>query len=245
MLRLRLESLERLDRIAEVAREKGEGDEGLRRIEAARGASKSERDRAIERFDRARLALSPLLELSGTDAAGLEVVGKLDLMSGVPPLETLTSDALASRPDLIAYRLGVERAKADVKLQHANRLQDSPLEAILKNGDDQPAELNLAQPQGGLVIVERQVISDVRRASRECADSLQAIFVATEKATAARYALDTAWSRYPNGAQDLAGLLATSEQTDGATRRRIDVLARHYRARIALKTAVGRRVVQP
>jgi RNA polymerase sigma factor (sigma-70 family) len=244
-LKLRLEGVERFDRLTEVAREKDEGPEGLRRIEEARGASKSERDRAAARFDRARHALSPLLKLSETDAAGLEVIGELDLMSYVPRLETLTSDALASRPDLIAYRLGVERAKADVKLQHANRLQDSPLEAILKNRDDQPAELNLAQPQGGLAIVERQVISDVRRASRECADSLQPIFVAMEKATAARYTLDTAWSRYPNGAQDLAGLLAASEQADGATRRRIDVLARHYRARITLNTAVGRRVVQP
>ncbi len=32
--------------------------------------------------------------------------------------------ALTNRPDVIAYRLGVERAKSDVKLQYANRFQD-------------------------------------------------------------------------------------------------------------------------
>ena len=274
-LRLRLESMGRLDRLSEVAREDGEGAEGLRRIEEARAALSLERAKAVERSDRARLALASFLKLPAADAAGLEVVGKLGRESGMPPAPSLIDDALANRPDLIAYRLGVERAKSDVKLQYANRSQDVyvlaqpytlqdntpfglksptswalgitvPLPLYDRNqGNIQRAKLGVTQSQVEMGALERQVVSDVQQADRECVASLEAIPEAKDRAIANRYALDTAWERYGRGTEDLAGLLAASEQADEASRARVDALARLYRAKIALNTAVGRRVVQP
>jgi cobalt-zinc-cadmium efflux system outer membrane protein len=42
----------------------------------------------------------------------------------VPPLPELVSLALQARPDLAAYRMGIERARADVDLAMANRYED-------------------------------------------------------------------------------------------------------------------------
>ena len=275
LLGLRLESMGRLDRLVEVVGEDGEGAEGLRRIEEARAALSLERAKAVERSDRARLVLASFLGLPAADAAGLEVVGELGRESGMPPAQSLINDALTNRPDLIAHRLGVERARSDVKLQYANRSQDVyvlaqpyslqgntpfglksptswalgitvPLPLYDRNqGNIQRAKLDVTQSQVGQAAVERQVISDVQQADRECVASLEAVPEAKDRAIAARHALDTAWERYGRGTEDLAGLLAASEQADVAARARVDALARLYRAKIALNTAVGRRVVQP
>ncbi len=57
----------------------------------------------------------PLLELRGT----IE-----DPIPTPPPVQSLVTSALANRPDLAAYRLGLQRAEADVRLSRANRLPD-------------------------------------------------------------------------------------------------------------------------
>jgi cobalt-zinc-cadmium efflux system outer membrane protein len=70
-------------------------------------------------------SLSMMLNLPHDEFARLELRGTIgDHTEGSPPLAELVSSALANRPDLAAYRLGLQRAVADVGLSRANRLPD-------------------------------------------------------------------------------------------------------------------------
>ena len=42
-----------------------------------------------------------------------------------PPVEQLIAEAIHHRPDLNAYRLGIDRARSEVRLAHANRIDDA------------------------------------------------------------------------------------------------------------------------
>src|SRR5262249_25436389 len=67
---------------------------------------------------RAPTALSVLLGIPSAEADQLEVRGTIhDTVPPPPPVEDLIRFALCSRPDVIAYRLGVRSAEANVKLQ--------------------------------------------------------------------------------------------------------------------------------
>jgi cobalt-zinc-cadmium efflux system outer membrane protein len=68
--------------------------------------------------------LAQLLYLSPDEARALRVRGRLREAAPVPDEAWLVQTALASRPDLVAYRLGAQRAEADVRLARANRLSD-------------------------------------------------------------------------------------------------------------------------
>jgi outer membrane protein, heavy metal efflux system len=69
--------------------------------------------------------LSLLINLSTERAAELQLRGTIRERSAPPPpLATLVDTALANRPDLAAYRLGLRRAHADVRLSQANVLPD-------------------------------------------------------------------------------------------------------------------------
>lgn len=73
----------------------------------------------------AQRTLASMLDLRRETAASLELRGSIRDQAPVPPpLDELVSLALANRPDLAAYRLGYERAVADVRLSKANRLPD-------------------------------------------------------------------------------------------------------------------------
>ena len=69
--------------------------------------------------------LASLLDLRRETAASLDLRGSIRDQAPAPPqLEELVRLALANRPDLAAYRLGYQRAVADVRLSKANRLPD-------------------------------------------------------------------------------------------------------------------------
>ncbi len=73
----------------------------------------------------ARRNLGLLLSLSPQQSARLELRGSIrDKAPPPPPLDKLVSAAMANRPDLAAFRLGVRRAGADVQLAKANALPD-------------------------------------------------------------------------------------------------------------------------
>jgi cobalt-zinc-cadmium efflux system outer membrane protein len=145
-----------------------------------------------------RRTLGRLLRIPIPDAERLEVRGSLRDRSARPLLgEPLLRLALASRPDLAAYRLGVGRAEADVSLALANRYQDVffmyqpytfqnnaplnaksahswgvgmaiPLPLFNRNqGNIQRAKLNVAQVQTDLEALIDQVIAEVRQAERQ------------------------------------------------------------------------------
>jgi cobalt-zinc-cadmium efflux system outer membrane protein len=71
-------------------------------------------------------ALGALLNLPAAEAAALPVRGRLaDLAPPPPPDDELVRIALASRPDLVAQRLGTRRAEVGVQLARANRFADA------------------------------------------------------------------------------------------------------------------------
>ncbi len=147
---------------------------------------------------RANRALALLLDLPPADAHTLRLRGLLRDLSELPgTTEQLVAHALAGRPDLAAYRLGVQRAEADVRLATANRLADVyvlyqpytfqdnrpeglksphswalgvnvPLPLYNRNqGNIQRARVNAKQTAAELVALERQVVYDVHEAVEE------------------------------------------------------------------------------
>lgn len=70
-------------------------------------------------------ALGLLLNLPEGQAESIRLRGRLRELVELPvPPEALKQTALACRPDLAAYRLGVRRADADTRLAKANRFAD-------------------------------------------------------------------------------------------------------------------------
>lgn len=151
-----------------------------------------------EALRKAKRTLATLLYLPPGDAEGIEVRGTLRDRAAAPPSEDeLIQIALNNRPDLLAYRLGVERAEADVRLARANRLQDVyllyqpytfqnlqplgqksatswalgvtiPLPLYNRNqGNLQRARLNVTQTQTEQAALMRQIITEVQQAQKQ------------------------------------------------------------------------------
>jgi cobalt-zinc-cadmium efflux system outer membrane protein len=76
-------------------------------------------------YRRAKLDLISVMNLPRDSVDALDLRGSiLDPVPGLPPPDQLAQMALRARPDVVAYRLGIKRAEADVKLAKANRYQD-------------------------------------------------------------------------------------------------------------------------
>ncbi len=83
------------------------------------------RDQALAALRQARRTLAMVLAIPPAQADQLEVRGPIrDEAPPPPPVEELARLALCTRPDLVAYRLGVGRAEADLRLARANRFED-------------------------------------------------------------------------------------------------------------------------
>jgi cobalt-zinc-cadmium efflux system outer membrane protein len=161
---------------------------------------------AEESFHDALRTLGGLLNIPPPEAEVMAVRGTIhDVVPPPPPIDTLTAMALAVRPDLNAFRLGIARAEADVKLAKANRFQDVyllyqpytayngapfgrgsvpswalgatvPLPLNNRNqGNIQRAQINVSQVKTELAARERQAVIDVRKAEREYALTLAAV----------------------------------------------------------------------
>jgi len=153
-----------------------------------------------------KFALGTMLQYPPNESEAIEVLGTIqDKAPPAPPLEELIRIALESRPDLTAYRLGLQRAQSDVQLQKANRLQDLyllyqpytfqnnqafgtksatswalgitvPLPVFNRNqGLIQRARLNVTQTQIQLQQLERQVINDLQVTEKEYTASRDAL----------------------------------------------------------------------
>ena len=73
-------------------------------------------------YRKARFDLGSLLNLTREEVEKMELRGTIyDTQPPPPPIEQLRKIALESRPDIISYRLGVQRAEADVRLAKASR----------------------------------------------------------------------------------------------------------------------------
>lgn len=154
----------------------------------------------------AQETLGQLLNLPPEETDSLELRGSIrDLAPPPPPLDELLRTALESRPDLVAQRLGIARAQADVALARAHRFEDVyvlyqpytfqnnapfhaksstswalgvtvPLPIYNRNqGNILRSEYNVTQTQVELAALERRVVAEVRRAAREYNSSKQSL----------------------------------------------------------------------
>ncbi len=167
------------------------------RLENLREAAEVALDEAEEQLRTDQRNLGALLKLTPAQSEKLTVRGSLRDTSPAPAsVEALLRMALANRPDLVAYRLGLGRAEADVKLALANRYPDLflmyqpytfqddtplrkksahswgvgvavPLPLFNRNqGNIERARLNVAQTQAELTALEDRVVYEVRQAER-------------------------------------------------------------------------------
>ncbi len=154
------------------------------------------------RYRKARNRLAHLLALSADERESLEVRGSLRVLDPPPPqVNALVAIALAHRPDLIAQRLGIERAEAEMAQERAGRFGDAyllytPFEyqdysqsgqlssktwgaglfvsAPLFNrnqGNLKRARINVDQSHFELETVERLVIAEVEQAAADFANT--------------------------------------------------------------------------
>ena len=153
---------------------------------------------AEESLRTAKRNLGVLLNLPAPEAEAIRPRGSIrDTYPPPPPLDSLVRMALDSRPDVIAFRLGILRAEGEVRLAQANRMSDVyllyqpytfqdnapfdrqstrswalgvtvPLPLYNRNqGNIERARINVTQSQVELAEREQQMINEVQRAHRE------------------------------------------------------------------------------
>jgi cobalt-zinc-cadmium efflux system outer membrane protein len=167
------------------------------RLEVQREAAEVALAEAEEQLRADLRALGAVLRQTPAQAERLAVRGSLH-DTAPPPAELadLLRMALVARPDLVAYRLGLGRAEADVALALANRYPDLfllyqpytfqddsplrrksahswgvglavPLPLFNRNqGNIQRARLNVSQTRAEMVALEDRVAYEVRQAER-------------------------------------------------------------------------------
>ncbi len=149
-------------------------------------------------YRKAKLDLASLMNMTIAEADALDIKGTIrDVAPEPPSVDVLRKIALAERPDILSFRLGVSRAEADVRLARANALSDVyvlwqpytfqdnspyglksqyswalgvtvPLPIYNRNqGGIQRARINVDQSNLQLRDVERQLQIDVESAVQE------------------------------------------------------------------------------
>lgn len=204
------DGLARLKALEEAARgpvEKGRRPAAdITRLSMARANAELAVPRAEATLLQARRALALLLGISSEQAASLRVTGTLHDCAPSPPcLEELIDIALRMRPDLTAYRLGMNRARADLRRERAEAIDDIflfytpfnafdfspqgkrsatgwglavlfPLPFFDRNqGEIARARVNVTQTQLDLQDLERRIINEVQYAATEYAVSRDAV----------------------------------------------------------------------
>ena len=147
-------SIRGLDRILQATKSLRRGGElrpaDVSRVEIQRDAAQVGLAEAEETLREARRALVPLLNLRLDQAERLELRGSIrDRAPPPPPAEELIRLALEARPDLVAFRLGIQYAQSDVRLAQAQRFQDVFLLAqpyTFQDNSTQPVHLKRPTP---------------------------------------------------------------------------------------------------
>ena len=175
-------------------------------IQVQLDAAEIERFEAEEALRDATRSLAVLLNIPPLEGANLELKGSLrNAAPTPPPIEELVRIALNERPDIVAFRLGIDRAKAEVDLAEANRMSDVyllyqpytfednspfgtksshswalgvtvPLPLYNRNqGNIQRARVNVTQTKVQLADIERRAVAEVEQASRQYAVTRAAV----------------------------------------------------------------------
>jgi outer membrane protein, heavy metal efflux system len=155
-------------------------------------------DAALEDVRQRKVVLGELMGLSADQAEQLELRGKIKAEPvTLPTPSELTALAIDSRPDVMAYRLGITSAYANVGLQRASRFSDAyllcqpytyqnnapfgkqsgtswalgitvPLPVFNRNqGNIERARINVHQTEVQLALQQRRVEIEVQQAIKE------------------------------------------------------------------------------
>jgi len=207
---LQEESLKGLVKLEAAVKRKFEGDFSnqveYNQVVVQLGQARIALDDARLTLRKSKIELANQLNLDPGSAEEIQVRGTILDKAPLPPAEDeMIRTVLASRPDVVANRLGISSATANVKLQKANRLQDVyllyqpytlqdntpfglksptswalgvtvPLPIFNRNqGAIRRAELNVTQTRLQLNALERQAIRDMQQAEREYSVSRDAV----------------------------------------------------------------------
>jgi len=198
-----MEGLENVLRTARAQHDSGAiSQQDYERVENLLDSADMQLEQANFSHSQAKLALAVLIGVPASVAESIEVRGSLhDKAPPPPPREDLLGIAQSERPDLNAFRLGVRRAQADVRLSQKERFPDafvlySPYEyrnnaptggqsvasfsvAAMatvplfnrNQGAIRRAELNVEQTRMEWQALGRKVASEVKQAENEYAAS--------------------------------------------------------------------------
>ena len=223
---------------------------------------------ARELLHDAKQSLCLLLNFPTEQADSLEPRGTIhDRLPPPPPVDDLIRMALAFRPDLAAFRFGIARAQADVRLAERNRFQDVyllyqpytfeggvrswalgatvPLPVYNRNqGNIQRARINVSQVKTELTAQEQRVVAEVRKADRECALTRATVArIERELLPDALRVRDTVYRQFTLGEVDAIAYLNAQKAYNDIVRQYRDTVVRHRRSMLRLNTVVGQRLL--
>jgi cobalt-zinc-cadmium efflux system outer membrane protein len=238
------------------------------RVKGQLDAAEIGRMDAEELYRDAKRSLGVLLNIPTPQAEEIELRGTLhDPTSAPPAIDELIRMALDGRPDVAAFRLGVARALADVRLARANRFSDVyllyqpytfeggatswalgatvPLPVYNRNqGNIQRALINVSQVQTELLALEQRLIAEVRKAEREYAVTRAAVDrIERDLLPDTRRVRDTTFRQFELGEVDAIAYLNAQRAYQDVVRQYRDTLVRHRRSMLRLNTAVGQRIL--
>lgn len=270
-----------LQHLAEAEQRRGEQD-GRDRL------SQTDKKRLSIRRARARIALrqaeatlvnalrnmSVLLAIPAEEADRLRIHGSLHDRAPPPPTtEELIEIARHARPDLLALQLSVDRARAELRREKAEAVDDFflffspyqlvdltpqgnqianswelglmiPIPSLNRNqGEIARARVNVSQWRTEVERAEQTIVDEVRRAASEYAVS-RAIVQQYE-----RDILGNLGSRRKEANRRLAeegdfdSFLAAQRDYEETIRSYVEALARHRRSMLRLNTVVGQRIL--
>lgn len=270
-----IEGLRRLvAKTQELYRQKERTGADVAQIEEQLDSAEIERIEAEEALRDAKRTLAVLLNIPTVEAGGIEPSGThRPVVPVLPPTEELIRTALAERPDVVAYRLGINRAKAEVNLAEANRMSDVyllyqpftyqdnltgfkdstswavgftvPLPIFNRNqGNIARARVGVTQTTTQLADIERRTIAEVEQATRQFEVTKAAIERIEQRLLpSATRVRQAAEVRFTAGEADAFELLAAQRGYNDTVRRYRDTLIRYRRSTLRLNTAVGRRLL--
>ena len=227
-----------------------------------------------EAYTKSKRILGSLLNIPPDQTDALEVNGILKYPRiDLPPLPDLIDQAINTRPDVMAYKIGVLRAEADVRLQYANRFQDVyllyqpytlqdntpfglksatswavgltvPLPIYNRNqGNIERSKLNVGQTKVELAGELRQTIQEVQTAEREYYTARLSVDRLENEILPDSKTLLNEAERLYPGELPVLDYLAAIRDYNDNARSYLEALVRLRRATLELNTAVGRRIL--
>ena len=241
----------------------------VNQVKAALQSADLRCETARDDLERRKRVLGALLKLSPGEANRLEVVGSLDVQPvSLPALDGLIRLALETRPDIAAFRLGQDRAQAELAttgvpdlytLCQPYAFQDGTLGlkgpmtwvlgvtvpvAVGDSNRASRARLNLDQTRAQLTVFERQVTEDVTRALREYELALAEVRkIEHDVLPTARQVRDKTARVYDDGRLGVETLLECLQDYRKVEDSYVDLLTRFRGVCLYLNTAVASRIM--